>query len=452
MTQEILVVSATEVLVQDLGNDSLVEQVTTQEVFEVARQGPPGPPGSGITIRGRVANIASLPLSGAIGDVYIVTAEGDHAYVWDGANWVDIGLIQGPKGDKGDAGEAGPIGPVGPQGEVGPQGPQGIQGAQGPVGPQGPKGDTGEQGAQGEAGPQGPKGDKGDQGAGLTIKGTLPTVGDLPASGSDGDGYIIGDDLYVWDGTDWLNVGPIRGPKGDKGDTGDTGPAGATGATGPAGATGADGASAYEVAVANGFVGTESQWLDSLVGPTGATGPKGDTGDTGPTGPKGDTGDTGPQGEAGPMGPAGPKGDTGDTGPAGPKGDTGDTGPTGATGATGPAGRGIATIARTSGTGAPGTTDTYTITYSDATTSTFTVYNGADGSGGGGGAGYWVGTTAPDPATYPLWFNTTDGVFLIYADSTWVDPSATPDMLLDGGSAASVYLASEVFDGGSASG
>lgn len=42
MTQEILVVSATEVLVQDLGNDSLVEQVTTQEVFEVAMQGPPG--------------------------------------------------------------------------------------------------------------------------------------------------------------------------------------------------------------------------------------------------------------------------------------------------------------------------------------------------------------------------------------------------------------------------
>lgn len=42
-------------------------------------------------------------------------------------------------------------------------------------------------------------------------------------------------------------------------------------------------------------------------------------------------------------------------------------------------GRGIVSIKRTSGTGAAGTTDTYTITYSDTTTSTFSVYNGADG-------------------------------------------------------------------------
>lgn len=40
-------------------------------------------------------------------------------------------------------------------------------------------------------------------------------------------------------------------------------------------------------------------------------------------------------------------------------------------------GRGISTIVRTAGTGAVGTTDTYTITYSDNTTSTFTVTNGS---------------------------------------------------------------------------
>ena len=45
----------------------------------------------------------------------------------------------------------------------------------------------------------------------------------------------------------------------------------------------------------------------------------------------------------------------------------------------GVAGRGIVSIVRTSGTGAAGTTDTYTITYTDATTTTFTVVNGADG-------------------------------------------------------------------------
>ena len=47
-------------------------------------------------------------------------------------------------------------------------------------------------------------------------------------------------------------------------------------------------------------------------------------------------------------------------------------------------GRGIVSITRTSGTGAAGTTDTYTITYTDSTTSTFTVYNGADGVSSGG--------------------------------------------------------------------
>ena len=82
----------------------------------------------------------------------------------------------------------------------------------------------------------------------------------------------------------------------------------------------------------------------------------------GDTGPKGDTGDTGP------------KGDTGDTGP---KGDTGDTGPKGDTGTS------ITSVTRTSGNGAPGTTDTYTITFSDTSNSTFQVYNGANGSGSG---------------------------------------------------------------------
>jgi hypothetical protein len=51
-----------------------------------------------------------------------------------------------------------------------------------------------------------------------------------------------------------------------------TGPAGDDGADGAAGADGADGDSAYEIAVANGFSGTEAQWLASLVGATGADG------------------------------------------------------------------------------------------------------------------------------------------------------------------------------------
>jgi len=55
-----------------------------------------------------------------------------------------------------------------------------------------------------------------------------------------------------------------------------------------AGPTGADGRSAYQVAVDEGFIGTEEEWLASLVGPTG---PQGSIGPTGPQGPKGDSGE-----------------------------------------------------------------------------------------------------------------------------------------------------------------
>lgn len=54
-----------------------------------------------------------------------------------------------------------------------------------------------------------------------------------------------------------------------------------------------------------------------------------------------------------------------------------------AEGPVGPPGETITDIQRTSGTGAAGTTDTYTITLSSGTTFTFTVYNGADGLGSG---------------------------------------------------------------------
>lgn len=98
------------------------------------------------------------------------------------------------------------------------------------------------------------------------------------------------------------------------------------------GLQGPAGASAYEVAVGNGFVGSEAAWLAALIGPAG---PQGAQGVAGPQGP------AGPQGNAGAQGPAGPKGDngdTGDTGPQGPAGPQGEAGAAGAAGAQGPQG------------------------------------------------------------------------------------------------------------------
>ncbi len=72
------------------------------------------------------------------------------------------------------------------------------------------------------------------------------------------------------------------------------------------------GDSAYEVAVNNGFVGTEKDWLASLKGE------KGDRGEQGIQGIQGIRGERGIQGEKGDKGETGEKGDKGD------KGDTGD--------------------------------------------------------------------------------------------------------------------------------
>jgi len=64
---------------------------------------------------------------------------------------------------------------------------------------------------------------------------------------------------------------------------------------------------------------------------------------------------------------------------------------------TGPTGVGITSVVRTSGTGAAGTTDTYTITFDDASTTTFDVLNGADGADGADGTdAVWTEITQAD--------------------------------------------------------
>lgn len=116
------------------------------------------------------------------------------------------------------------------------------------------------------------------------------------------------------------------------------------------GTDGVDGKSAYEVAVINGFIGTETEWLVSLKGATG---------------------------EQGVQGIQGIKGDTGSAGA------TGADGADGTNGSDGEDGRGISNIAKTS---TSGLVDTYTITFTDNTTATFTVTNGEDGQDGSGTA------------------------------------------------------------------
>ena len=80
---------------------------------------------------------------------------------------------------------------------------------------------------------------------------------------------------------------------------------------GEAGKDGANGKSAYELAVENGYKGTEAQWLDSLIGAAGKDGANGKNGADGNDGTNGKDGADGAQGSQGEKGDKGDKGDTG---------------------------------------------------------------------------------------------------------------------------------------------
>ena len=99
---------------------------------------------------------------------------------------------------------------------------------------------------------------------------------------------------YQGSESDWLSS--LKGDKGEKGNTG---------AKGNPGQDGADGKSAYAIAVEHGYENSEDEWLLSLKGE------KGDTGQQGEQGPKGEKGDPGDRGLQGVPGEKGEKGDAG---------------------------------------------------------------------------------------------------------------------------------------------
>jgi hypothetical protein len=144
-------------------------------------------------------------------------------------------------------------GAQGPQGEPGPQGPAGANGqdglsayeiwlAEGNTGSQADflAGITGPQGEQGPVGLTGPQGPQGEQGP----------IGLTGAQGPQG----------------------IQGEQGIQGIQGPAGPQGEPGVQGPAGANGQDGLSAYEIWLAEGNSGTETDFLAGITGPQGIPG------------------------------------------------------------------------------------------------------------------------------------------------------------------------------------
>lgn len=180
----------------------------------------------------------------------------------------------------------------------------------------------------------------------FNIKGVIANTSYLPtaSSANSGDAYLVGTEtpylLYacVLSGSSytWLDLGSVSGVKGDKGDVG----TGITSMTGNAVDKG-EGKRAFVLNVGLSSGASNTFEYDIVDGTNGTNGTNGTDGTDG---------------------------------------------------------RGIVSIDKTSGTGAAGTTDTYTITYTDGTTSTFNVYNGQDGTG----ASVTVDSELSDTSTNPV--------------------------------------------------
>lgn len=100
----------------------------------------------------------------------------------------------------------------------------------------------------------------------------------------------------------------------------------------------------------------------------------------------------------------------------------------------------VTSIARTSGTGAPGTTDIYTINFSNSTSTTFTVYNGANGTGDMSKSENLSGLSSYSTARANMWvYSSAEVDWLTHAATTKSTPVDADELSL-WDSAASWWL------------
>ena len=193
-------------------------------------------------------NDLDLKIESGGGGVGLTPHIGDNGNWWIG----DTDTLKPARGEQGLQGVRGDRGLQGERGAQGERGIQGLQGVQGLQGLPGVKGDAGAKGEQGERGLQGLQGARGLQG-----ERGLPG-----ADGAKGDKGEQGE----------------RGLTGAKGDKGSDGLDGKDGLPGAKGVDGKDGKSAYQIAVEQGFAGSEAAWLLSLKGEKGEKGDPGSGG------------------------------------------------------------------------------------------------------------------------------------------------------------------------------
>jgi Collagen triple helix repeat (20 copies) len=246
---------------------------------------------------------------------------------------------------------SGSQGITGSTGAQGLQGLIGLQGASG-SGSQGIQGSTGSQGLQGAQGSQGATGNQGTVGTGITILGKYNSLSDLQTAyptGTSGQAYLVGTDLYVWDSVNsiWSNAGSITGVQGLTGSQGIQGAQGIQGIQGLVGNQGTLGQ--------NGAQGTQGQQ-----GTIGAQGTQGIQGIQGAS-VQGAQGTTGAQGISGIQGGTAAQGIQGLQGVQGANGQQGTIGAQGTQGIQGIQGASVQGAQGTTGAQGAGSTPDYTL-------------------------------------------------------------------------------------------
>lgn len=212
-------------------------------------QGEQGDPGAQLAIQDVLESVEELPAEGTVGVGYLVQG---NLLAWVNGAWKDLGTIRGPDGLSAYelAQQSGFTGSL----------EDWLASL---------KGDQGEQGIEGksayeiavEQGFNGTLEDwldslKGEIAPAIRLKGYRESEDQLPEGASQYDAYVIGGNVwaYVGDPLAWVDLGPFGGPQGPQGEKGEKGDKGDRGE------------SNYEIAVRNGFEGTEAEWLKSIEG------------------------------------------------------------------------------------------------------------------------------------------------------------------------------------------
>jgi hypothetical protein len=238
-----------------------------------------GPAGQTLTVKGVYSSYSGLTgLTPTNLDTYIVQ---DTSHLWiynpsspsaNGAGWVDMGQIQGPKGENGTSGSSGSNGSSGTSGSSGGTGSSGSSGSNGSSGSSGSNGSSGTSGSSGSNGSSGSSGSNGSSG-------TSGTSGSSGSSGSNGS----------------------SGTSGSSGSNGSSGTSGSSGSNGSSGTSGSNGSS--------GTAGTS--------GSSGSNGSSGTSGSSGSAGTSGTSGSSGSSGTSGTSGSSGSSGSSGTSGTSG---------------------------------------------------------------------------------------------------------------------------------------